>query len=73
MKRDKEVISLAETMDFAFSLVKKADDPHRESRSKIILQMMLQTTECAMFLRDYVKVKAFCKYIEHHKANLDIL
>ena len=73
MKTDRDIISLAETMDFMFHLVKKADGPHCESRSKIILQMVQQTTECARFLHDYTKVGAFCKCIEHHRANLDIL
>src|SRR5271168_228670 len=47
-----------------FDIVEKADKLRRESKSKIIMRMVQQTTECAWFIRDYMKLKEFC---EPHK------
>src|SRR5271155_1695596 len=44
-----------------FDRVEKADKLRRESKSKIIMRMVQQTTECAWFIRDYMKLKEFCE------------
>src|SRR5271155_1351580 len=44
-----------------FDIVEKAEQLRRESKSKIIMRMVQQTTECAWFIRDYMKLKEFCE------------
>src|SRR5271156_2931304 len=44
-----------------FDIVEKADKLRRESKSIIIMRMVQQTTECAWFIRDYMKIKEFCE------------
>ena len=44
-----------------FDIVEKAEQLRRESKSKIVMRMVQQTTECAWFIRDYMKLKEFCK------------
>ena len=58
---DANVTSLAEIMNDTFDLVEKADKLRRESKSKIVMRMVQQTTECAWFIRDYRKIEEFCK------------
>ena len=47
-------------MNDTFDIVEKADQLRRNSKSKIIVRMVQQTTECAWFLRDYMKIEEFC-------------
>ena len=47
-------------MNDTFDIVQKADQLRRKSKSKIIVRMVQQTTECAWFIRDYTKIEAFC-------------
>jgi DNA-binding ferritin-like protein len=58
---DTNVMSLAEIINDTFDIVEKADELRRESKSKIIMRMIQQTTECAWFVRDYMKIENFCK------------
>jgi hypothetical protein len=53
-------MSLAGIMNDTFDIVEKADQLRRESKSKIIVRMVQQTTECAWFIRDYMKLQEFC-------------
>jgi len=57
---DSDVTSLARTMNDTFDIVEKADQLRRDSKSKIIVRMVQQTTECAWFIRDYIKIEEFC-------------
>ena len=47
-------------MNDTFDIVEKADQLRRESKSKIVMRMVQQTTECAWFIRDYMKIEEFC-------------
>ena len=47
-------------MNDTFDIVEKADQLRRKSKSKIIVRMVQQTTECAWFIRDYMKIGEFC-------------
>ena len=47
-------------MNDTFDIVEKADQLRRKSKSKIIVRMVQQTTECAWFIRDYMKIEEFC-------------
>ena len=58
---DANVTSLADIMNDTFDLVEKADKLRRESKSKIVMRIVQQTTECAWFIRDYRKIEEFCK------------
>ena len=58
---DTNVILLAEIINDTFDIVEKADELRRESKSKIIMRMIQQTTECAWFIRDYMKIENFCE------------
>ena len=58
---DTNVMSLAEVINDTFDIVEKADELRRESKSKIITRMIQQTTECAWFVRDHMKIANFCK------------
>ena len=62
---DTNVMSLAEIINDTFDIVEKADELRRESKSKIIMRIVQQTTECAWFVRDYMKVENFCKLYKH--------
>lgn len=57
-------MSLAEIMKDTFDIVERADNFRRESKSKIIMRLIQQTTECAWFIRDYMKIEEFCKWHE---------
>ena len=48
-------------MNDTFNIVEIADKLRRESNSKIIMRMVQQTTECAWFIRDYIKIGEFCE------------
>jgi replicative DNA helicase len=47
-------------MNNTFDIVEKADELRRKSKSKIVMRMIQQTTECAWFIRDYMKIEEFC-------------
>jgi hypothetical protein len=48
-------------MKDTFDIVEKADQLRRKSKSDIVIRMVQQTTECAWFIRDYMKIEEFCK------------
>ena len=47
-------------MNDTFDIVEKAGQLRRTSKSEIIVRMVQQTTECAWFIRDYMKIGEFC-------------
>ena len=53
-------------MNDTFDIVEKADQLRRKSKSKIIVRIVQQTTECAWFLRDYTKIEEFCTLRRFH-------
>ena len=48
-------------MNDTFNIVEMADKLRRQSNSNIIMRMVQQTTECAWFIRDYIKIGEFCE------------
>ena len=48
-------------MNDTFNVVEMADKLRRESNRNIIMRMVQQTTECAWFIRDYIKIGEFCE------------
>ena len=62
MELDTNVAGLVQIMNDTFNIVEMADKLRRESNSNIIMRMVQQTTECAWFIRDYVKIGEFCAY-----------
>ena len=51
-------------MDYLYAFVIKVEglDKVDEDRKKLLKDMLLQTSECAYFIRDKTQVENFCKY-----------
>ena len=54
-------MALANIMKDTFDIVERADQLQRKLKSNIVTQMVQQTMQCAWFIRDYMKIKEFCK------------
>ena len=59
-------------MNDTFDIVEKADQLRRESKRKIIVRMVQQTTECAWFICDYMKIEEFCMLQHFHCLSCDL-
>ena len=57
---DKSILSLTDTMLDTYDLVISAGEISKE-KCPIVVRMVQQTTECALFIHDYQKVVEFCE------------
>ena len=58
--RDERIIKLLQSLDDIYAFVQDAEPTKKiESQKDIIKLIVLQTTECAYFIRHYAKSKGF--------------
>ena len=58
--RDARIIKLIQTLDDIYAFVQEAEPTRRIDSQKDILKLIvLQTTECAYFIRHYANIKSF--------------
>ncbi|KAF8516736.1 WD40-repeat-containing domain protein [Hysterangium stoloniferum] len=64
MDRDEQIIKLVQSLDDIYGFVQDAEPTKRiESQRDVLKLIVLQTMECAYFIRDYAKSKGFASRI----------
>ena len=65
VKRDKAMAGLLVAMSDLYAFMAKAGGLQQidDNRKKLLKGMLLQTTECAYFIRDKSQAESFCEYI----------
>ena len=64
-KRDQAMEGLLAAMNDLYAFVNTADGLTEmdKDRKKLLVDMSVQTAECAYFIRDKSQVESFCEYI----------